>query len=77
MTSPQFPRPIYREGRLLFLEYEAQDYLRALAGLPILKRNEKDAIRLITAAKFARDMGSSRRTVNRRLREIEKSAAVA
>jgi hypothetical protein len=66
--SPKFPAPIRFGGRLRFDLHEHENYKRALAGLPAVKRSDAEPIRFVDASVVCGDLAIDRRTLGRRIR---------
>jgi hypothetical protein len=69
-----FPRVIVRNGRIFFVREEIENYKRLLAGIVPLKSDPERLVEFVTARKFAAELGTSRRTIARKLMQTEKIA---
>lgn len=67
LPTTEFPAPIRMGGRLRFDHHDAENYKRALAGLPLNDRNPSDPIRFVSASDLCADLGIDRRTLGRRV----------
>jgi hypothetical protein len=68
MSVVEFPAPITKNGRRYFIRHQLENYKRALAGLPLIDENNVSVIELVPAPQAAEELGQSRRTLGRRMR---------
>jgi hypothetical protein len=66
-SNAEFPSPVYQNGRMFFVDRDAEDYLRALAGRTPLPCDPAEPLKLRSAQQFADDLGVGRRTIGRRV----------
>ena len=74
--QPEFPSPIRFGGRLRFDQREHENYKRALAGVPAVKRSDAEPIRFVDALAVCADLAIDRRTLGRRVRGRIRGEAV-
>ncbi len=71
MTEPEFPRPIRMNGRLMFRRYEVERFkMRCIAlatGEPFVDTGKPKIETFVPAETLAKELGLSRRTLNRRI----------
>jgi len=75
MLKPEFPAPTKIRGRLFFDRHEFENYKRGLLGLPILERDPRAPIELVSANQVSDELGRHRRTIGRRVLEIQRRTA--
>jgi hypothetical protein len=68
---PTFPTPIRLNKRIFFEKGAVDNYVRQLAGLPIVDNGD---VGLIPATKLADVLGVCRRTIGRRIVELQAGA---
>jgi hypothetical protein len=72
-TTNTFPTPVRQNGRIYFLRSSLEAHKRALAGLPPVDFQGIDA--LVPAPRAATELGVGRRTIGRRVAELEDDRA--
>jgi|HubBroStandDraft_6_1064221.scaffolds.fasta_scaffold2408012_2 hypothetical protein len=77
MPEPEAPKPVRLGKRLFFDRHEVENYKRRLLGLPLLERDEREPIELVSARQFSEELGRSRRTLGRRIYDIMHATEVA
>ena len=70
---PKFPTPVRQNGRMFFFRSHIEAYKRALAGLPLVDFQGVDS--LVPALTVAAELGFGRRTLGRRIAELQTSEA--
>ncbi len=77
MSKPEanFPTPTRIRGRLFFERVAIENYKRALLGLPLLERDPREPIELVSAIQVAEEFGRHRRTIGRRILDAQRPAA--
>ena len=64
MPEVKFPTPYHQGPRLFFRADHAENYVRGIAGLPLIEAAEPAAIRFIPCKDFMEMTGLSKRTIN-------------
>ena len=75
MPNPKMPAPTQINGRLYFERHAWENHKRLILGLPPLDRDPKAPIVLVPAGQAAKELGRSRRTLDRRIRDAQRTAA--
>jgi hypothetical protein len=79
MATTKHPLPVPApirgmNGRLSFIESEVNNYIRSLAGLPLLEPSPDAPVKVISAMTFAERLDVNRRTLGRRIRNAVRTA---
>jgi hypothetical protein len=64
-TSPQFPAPFRMGGKLLWEQFEIENFKRVLIGLDPLERDESRPIVFMTARQISAELPYQRRTIGK------------
>lgn len=75
MSKPEFPTPTKIRGRLFFDRHEIENYKRGCLGMPLLERDARAPIELVSAVQVSDELGRNRRTIGRRILESQRAVA--
>jgi hypothetical protein len=73
--EPEIPTPTRIRGRLYFERLAIENYKRRLLGLPLLERDPREPIELVSAIQVSEEFGRHRRTIGRRILDAQRRAA--
>jgi hypothetical protein len=74
MDKFELSTPVRINRRLFFDRHELENAKRRVLGLPLLERDPTAPIELVPAPQVAEELGRSRRTIGRRIREAQLAA---